>query len=158
MPGAQRPSDPRVGDGGVNVHSQQHFKQTLCPGLYTRAPCPTLVLNITAPSLRVSVCYLSKLDISLGVSPASQSEAGETWTMNMPCSGLAMNPKEEGAVRVLASLFSAGAALASGAGGGLIPPPSTSRGPMAGLQESQGEVQASVGQCFRQRHPWPRAD
>lgn len=82
----------------MNVHSQQRFKQTLCPGLYTRAPCPTLVLNITAPSLRVSVCYLSKLDISLGVSPASQSEAGETWTMNMPCSGLAMNPKEEGAV------------------------------------------------------------
>ena len=61
-------------------------------------------------------------------------------------------------MRVLASLLSAGAALASGAGGGLILPPSTSRGPMAGLQGSRGEVQASVGQCFRQGHPWPRAD
>lgn len=122
----------------MNVHAQQRFKQTPCPGLCTQAPCPALVLNITAPSLRVSVCYLSKLDVSSGVSPASQSEAGETWTMNTPCSGLLgfINPKEEGAVRVLASLLSAGAALASGAGGGLLPPPSTSRGPMAGLQES----------------------
>lgn len=77
----------------MNVHAQQRFNQTPCPRLYTRAPCPVLVLNTTAPSLRVSVCYLSKLDVSLGVSPAPQSEAGETWHVNTPCSGLAMDPR-----------------------------------------------------------------